>query len=86
MARIRQCKALKGSYNEISKIYKKTTEQEIDRLVSKHFDKHYVNFEEFKKDIFDKIEQAFKDIEQGRYTTMEDAVAELEARYGLSKG
>ena len=64
---------------------KELEEERIDKLISKRFDKQYATFEEFKKDIFSKIEQAFKDIEAGCYTTMENAVAELEEKYGVSK-
>ena len=73
------------AYETLVKSNQETEEERIDRLVSEHFDKHYASFEEFQKDIFEKIEQALKDIDEGNYCTMEDAVAELEAEYGLSR-
>ena len=60
-------------------------DERIDRLVSAHFDKHYATFEEFQKDIFAKIEQALKEIDEGKGIPMEEAVRELEAEYGLSR-
>lgn len=73
------------AYEEILKSNKETEEERIDRLVSKHMDKYYATFEEFQKDVFEKIDQALKEIEQGHYCTMENAVAELEGKYGLSR-
>lgn len=72
-------------YEAIAKANKETEEERIDRLVSEHFDKHYATFEEFQKDILEKIEQSLKDVEEGNYCTMEEAMAELEEKYGLSR-
>lgn len=72
------------AYEDLKKDIEQT-EERIDRLVSEHFDKHYATFEEFQKDMNQKIEMALKDIEEGRYQTMEIAVAELEEEYGLSR-
>ena len=73
------------AYEELLKVTKETEEERIDRLVAEHFSKQYASFEEFQKDVFEKIDQAFIDIVQGRYSTMENAVAELEEKYGLSE-
>lgn len=73
------------AFESFVKINKETEDERIDRLVSEHFDKHYATFEEFQKDILDKIEQALKDIDEGRYQTMEEAMKELEEKYGLSR-
>lgn len=73
------------AYEELIKSNEETEEERIDRIVAESFDKHYATFEEFQKAIFEKIEQALKDVEEGRYTTMENAVAELEEKYGLSE-
>ena len=58
-----------------------TEEERIDRLVAEHFDKHYASFEEFKKDVLKKIEQALKEIEEGNGIPMEEIIAEMEADY-----
>lgn len=63
------------------KTTKETEEDRIDRLVSEHFDKHYATFEEFQKNIFEKINQALKEIEEGKVISMEDAMVELEDKY-----
>lgn len=73
------------AYEKLKKGIEETEEERIERLVSKHFDKHYESFEEFKKDINKKIERALKDVEEGNYCTMEEAMAELEEKYGLSR-
>lgn len=40
-------------------------------------------FEEFKKDIFENIATAIKEIEEGKGITMEQVVAEMEAKYDI---
>ena len=72
-------------YEIMLKTIKESNEEKIDRLISERFDKHYATFEEFKKDIYNKIEQAFKDIVAGRYIVMDSAVAELEEKYRISE-
>ncbi len=73
------------AYENLKKNLEETEDERIDRLVSAHFDKHYATFEEFQKDIFAKIEQALKEIDEGKGIPMEEAVRELEAEYGLSR-
>lgn len=73
------------AYEELLKANKETEQERIDRLVEEHFNKRYESFEEFQKTVFEKIEQAFRDIEQGNYIPMKNAVAELEEKYGLSE-
>lgn len=58
-------------------------QRRVDELLEKYYDKHYDSFEEFQKDLFEKIEKAHKDIEEGRVIPMEIAVAEMRARYGI---
>ncbi len=60
------------------------TEEEIDKRISEKFDKQYADFEEFKKDILVKIDKAIKEIEEGKGIPMEDAVAEMEAKYHIN--
>lgn len=73
------------TYENLKKNLEETEDERIDRLVSEHFDKHYATFEEFQKDIFAKIEQALKEIDEGKGISMEEAVKELEEEYGLSR-
>lgn len=72
------------AYETIIQAKKETDEERVERLVAKHFDKQYANFEEFKKDILKKVEQALKDVDEGRYQTIEDFCAEMEEKYDLS--
>ena len=71
------------SYENLTTKITETEEERIDRLVSAHFDKHYANFEEFKKDFYYKIDKALKDVEEGRYQTLEDFCAEMEEEYDI---
>lgn len=71
------------AYEKIIKAKEKTEEERIDKLISKHFDKHYKDFEEFKRETLKKIEQALKDVDEGNVQTMEDFCAEMEEKYDL---
>ena len=71
------------AYETLVKSKQETEEERIDRLVSEHFDKHYASFEEFQKDIFEKIEQALKDVDEGRYCTLEEFCTEMEEKYDI---
>lgn len=73
------------AYEDLRKRNEETTEERIDRLVSEKFDKHYKDFEEFQKDIFEKIEQALNEIEEGKGIPMEEIMAEMEAKYNLNE-
>ncbi len=71
------------TYEKLVKEFKETEEERIDRLISEHFDKHYANFEEFQKDVLNKINKAIKEIEDGKGIPMENIVAEMEEKYKL---
>ena len=70
-------------YEKLKNDCKKTEEERIDRLISEKLDKQYTDFEEFKQDVLKKINQALKDVDEGRYQTMEDFCAEMEEKYDL---
>lgn len=72
------------TYETIIKTKEALEEERIDKLIAKHFDKHYATFEEFQKDFLKKIKQALKDVDVGRYQTIEDFCAEMEEKYDLS--
>lgn len=72
-------------FETMLKNIKETEEERIERLISEKFDKHYATFEEFKKDVLEKVEQAIREIDEGKGITMEDVVAEMEAKYHLEK-
>lgn len=61
------------------------TEEKIDKRISEKFDKQYADLEEFKKDILEKIDKAIKGIEEGKGIPMEEAVAEMEAKYHINE-
>lgn len=71
------------AYETIVKTNQKAEEERIDRLIAKHFEKQYLTFEEFQKNMFRKIEKALKDVEEGRYQTMEEFCTEMEEKYDL---
>ena len=73
------------AYENIIKVNEETLEERVDRLVAEKFEKQYDNFEEFKKDICEKIDKALKDVDEGRYRPLSDFCAEMEERYGFNK-
>ena len=58
-------------------------QRRVDELLEKYYDKHYDSFEEFQKDLFEKIEKAHNDIEAGNGIPMEEIVAEIREKYGI---
>lgn len=70
-----------ATYEMLTQKALETEEERIDKLITKQFDKHYADFEEFKKDFFSKINQAFKDIDKSHYKTLEKFCAEMEEKY-----
>ena len=79
----------KNGYNDLvilsNEAYEKYEEERIDRLVEEHFNRKYPDFESFKKDVYEKIEQALKDVEEGRCRPIGEFCAEMEEKYGMSK-
>lgn len=77
----------KNGYNDLvvlsNEAYEKYEEERIDKLISKHFEKKYPDFESFKKDIYEKIEKGLEDIKNGNYRPAEDVFQEMEAKYNL---
>ena len=69
------------AYEDMLKKNEETEEERIDRLIAEHFDKHYASFEEFKRDVFKKIDEALKEVDEGKGIPMEEIVAEMEADY-----
>lgn len=63
----------------------KEEEERIEKLVDEHFQKQYANFEEFQKDVWNHIEKALKEVGEGKYLPMEEAIEELEKEYGVPK-
>lgn len=69
------------TYEKIIKAKEEAEEERIEKIIKEKFEKHYANFEEFQKDIFRNIDQALKEIDDGKGITMENIVAEMEEKY-----
>lgn len=76
----------KNGYNDLvilsNELYEKLTEENIEKLISKKFDEKFSSFEEFQNNIHKKIKDAIKEIEEGNGIPMEQAIAEMEEKYG----
>lgn len=57
----------------------------VDKALDEGFDKHYESFEEFKADIAKYVEIAEQEITDGKVTSMEDVIAEMEAKYRINE-
>lgn len=77
----------KNGYNDLvllsTEAYESLSEEAVDKLISKKFEKYYKDLESFKKDVFSKIENTLKEIQDGKGIPMEEALAEMEAKYGV---
>ena len=71
------------AYESLISDVKETEEERIDRLISEKFDKHYANFEEFQKDVFDKIAIALKEVDEGKTRPLEEFCKEMEEKYDI---
>lgn len=58
-------------------------DKRVDELLEKYYDKHYDSLEEFQKDVYEHIDRALKQVEEGKAIPMEIAVAQLKAKYGI---
>lgn len=78
----------KNGYNDLvllsNEAFEQYEDERIEQLISKHFNKKYPDFESFKKDVYEKIEEGLKDIEQGNCRPIEDFCAEMEAKYHIN--
>ena len=81
----------KNSYNDLvilsNEAYEKLyedKENQIEKLVAKHFEEQYKNYEEFEKDFIKKLEQSIKDKEEGKCRPIEDFCAEMEEKYYIN--
>lgn len=72
------------SYELLLKERDKKEEEQIEKIVSQYFDKNYATLEEFRTNIFKQIEEAIKEIEDGKGIPMEKVVAEMEAKYQIN--
>ena len=75
------CFAQDTAANDVNK----TVEEKIEKIVSKHFEEKYANFEEFQRDFWTHIEQALNEVDENKCVSMKNAMTEMEAKYGIHK-
>ena len=71
------------AFKSITNANRESEDEKIERLISKHFDKHYATFEDFKKELCQKLDDALNEIKEGKGIPMDIAVAEMEEKYDL---
>ena len=79
----------KNGYNDLvilsNEAYEKMEEQRIEKMVAEYFDKKFPNFETFQKEIYDKIEWALNNIQEGKCRNLNDFCAEMEEKYNINE-
>ena len=77
----------KNGYNDLvvlsSDAYEKFEEDRIDKMIAKHLEKKYSDFESFKKEVYRKIENELEEIKKGNCKPIEEVFQELEAKYKI---
>ena len=70
--------------NELYESLEKNSEERLDKLLAEKYDRHYADFEEFKRDIIVEIAKAMEEIKEGKGIPMEELVAEMEEKYHIN--
>ena len=77
----------KNGYNDLvllsTEAFEQYEEHRINKLVSEQFAKKYSDFENFKKDIYQKIEKGLNDIKNGNYSPAIQFFEEMEEKYNI---
>ena len=70
--------------NELYESLEKSSEERLDKFLVEKYDRHYADFEEFKRDIIIEIAKAMEEIKEGKSMPMEKFVAEMEEKYHIN--
>ena len=75
----------KNGYTDLvllsNEAYELLAEERVNRQLEEDFNKKYPDFESFQKDVYEKIEIALKEVEEGKYRPLEEFVAEMEEKH-----
>ena len=71
--------------NEVYESILETEEEKIEKIISKHFDEKYSDFENFQKDFWSHIEQALNEVDENKCISMKKAMNKMEAKYDIHK-
>ena len=78
----------KNGYNDLvllsTEAFEQYEEHRINKLISEQFEKKYSNFENFKKDVYHKIEKGLEDIKNGNYSPATQFFNEMEEKYNIN--
>lgn len=79
----------KNGYNDLvilsNEAYEKYEEERIDRLIDEHFNRKYPDFESFKKEVYEKLDKALKDVKDGKVRPIEKFCTEMEEKYHINE-
>ena len=79
----------KNGYNDLvilsNEAYEEYEEEKINRLMEEYFDKKFADFEEFKNNIYQKLEESMKDIQNGNYRPAQEVFKEMEEKYKINE-
>lgn len=78
----------KNGYNDLvllsTETFEQYEEQRINKIITEQFEKKYSDFENFKRDIYQKIEKGFEDIRNCNYSPATQFFKEMEEKYNIN--
>ena len=69
--------------NDAYESMNKLNESKIEKIISDKFSTHFKTYEEFKKDIIEKIEIALKEVDDGKCEPFKNFCKEMEEKYDI---
>ena len=71
--------------NEVYESILEIEKEKIEKIISKHFDEKYSDFENFQKNFWSHIEQALNEVDENKCISMKKAMNKMETKYGIHK-
>ena len=79
----------KNGYNDLvllsNEAYEKFEKEKVEKLIEKYFNEKFDDYESFKKDIYEKVEQGLQDVEKGNYRLAQNFFQEMEEKYKINE-
>ena len=79
----------KNGYNDLvllsNEAYEKFEKEKEEKLIEKYFNEKFDDYESFKKDIYEKVEQGLQDVEKGNYRLAQNFFQEMEEKYKINE-
>ena len=63
----------------------RSEKEKVEKLIEKYFNEKFDDYESFKKDIYEKVEQGLQDVEKGNYRLAQNFFQEMEEKYKINE-